>query len=187
MPFSEGDIIYSEGYHDEFHQYMWNRLLWNPNRSLDDVMAEYCRYHFGADAASEMAAAMLQLEKNLELPLAENDGVDRYYLLVKEAGWKIPPHLMTGNYRWMLHMQKAALDKYFQLRLRRGLAREAMLQRLAKKDPDNAVARAQELLAESLETPDMTALKEEARRLGEESDRTMGLLETSAIFPWTMP
>ena len=175
MPFSEGDIIYSEGYHDEFHQYLWNRLLWNPNRSLDDVMNEYCRYHFGVDAAPEMADAMLQLEKNLELPLAENDGVDRYYLLVKEAGWKIPPHLMAGNYRWMLHMQKAALDKYFQLRLRRELAREATLQSLAKNDPDNAVAKAQEVLAEPLETPDMAALKEEARRLGEESDRTIGL------------
>ena len=175
MPFSEGDIIYSEGYHDEFHQYMWNRLLWNPSRSLDDVMTEYCTYHFGADAAPEMAAAMLQLEKNLELPLAENDGVDRYYLLVREAGWKIPPHLMAGNYRWMLHMQKAALDKYFQLRLRRELARDAALESLAKNDPDNAVARAQALLAEPIETPDMVALKEEARRLGEESDSAIGL------------
>lgn len=175
MPFSEGDIIYSEGYHDEFHQYMWNRLLWDPTRSLDDVMNEYCSFHFGPDAAPEMAAAMLQLEKNLELPLAENDGVDRYYLLVKEAGWKIPPHLMAGNYRWMLHMQKAALDKYFQLKLRRELERDAALQSLAKNAPDNAAAKAQALLAEPLETTDMAALKEEARSLGEESDRVIGL------------
>ena len=175
MPFSEGDIIYSEGYHDEFHQYMWNRLLWNPNRSLDDVMSEYCRYHFGADAAPEMAAAMLQLEKNLELPLAENDGIDRYYLLVKEAGWKIPPHRMADNYRWMLHMQKAALDKYFQLRLRGELEREAKLLSMARSDPDNAVLKSKPLLAEALETPDMAALREEARRLGEESDRIIGL------------
>jgi hypothetical protein len=175
MPFSEGDIIYSEGYHDEFHQYMWNRLLWNPNRRLNDVMTEYCRFHFGPRAAPEMVAAMLQLEKNLELPLAENDGIDRYYLLVREAGWKIPHHLMAGNYRWMLHMQKAALDKYFQLRLRREQARDAALQSLAKNEPDKAVAKAQALLAEPLETPDMAALKEEARRLGEESDRTIGL------------
>ena len=175
MPFSEGDIIYSEGYHDEFHQYMWNRLLWDPNRSLDDVMAEYCRYHFGPEAAPDMAAAMLQLEKNLELPLADNAGIDAYYLQVKEAGWKIPPHRMADNYRWMLHMQKAALDKYNQLRLRRELARDAELLSLAKNDPDNAVARSKTLLAEALETPDMAALREEARRLGEESDRIMGV------------
>src|SRR5262249_18500044 len=27
MPFSEGDMIYSEGHHDELHQYLWNRML----------------------------------------------------------------------------------------------------------------------------------------------------------------
>lgn len=53
MPFSEGDIIYSEGYHDEFHQYLWNRLLWDPNRSLDEVTLKYCRYYFGEDTAAK--------------------------------------------------------------------------------------------------------------------------------------
>jgi hypothetical protein len=175
MPFSDGDIIYSEGYHDEFHQYMWNRLLWDPNRSLDSVMNEYCTYHFGKEAAPDMAAALLQLEKNLETPLAANAGIDRYYLLVKQGGWKIPPHLMAENYRWMLHMQKAALDKYFQLKLRREIARDAGLLSLAKMDPENAVSRARVLLTEPLETPDLAALKDEARRLGEESDRIIGL------------
>lgn len=175
MPFSEGDIIYSEGFHDEFHQYMWNRLLWNPNRSLADVLSEYCTYHFGAEAAPLMAEALLQLEKNLEAPLATNEGIDRYYLLVKEAGWKIPPNLMNGNYRWMLHMQKAALDKYFQLKLRRELARESTLQSLTSGSPDEAVSRGQLLIAEPLEDGDMAALKEEARRIGEESERVEGL------------
>ena len=35
MPFSEGDIAYSEGAYDELNQYMWNRLLWSPNRWSD--------------------------------------------------------------------------------------------------------------------------------------------------------
>lgn len=175
MPFSEGDIIYSEGFHDEFHQYMWNRLLWNPNRTLDDVLAEYCTYYFGREAAPLMAEALLQLEKNLEAPLASNEGIDRYYLLVKEAGWKMPPNLMNDNFRWMLHMQKAALDKYFQLKLRRELARENALQSLASGNPDEAVSRGQMLIAEPLEDGDMAALKEEARRVGEESERVEGL------------
>lgn len=175
MPFSQGDIIYSEGYHDEFHQYMWNRLLWNPNRSLEDVMDEYCTYHFGAAAAPHMREAMLQLEANIEAPLAGNPGVDRYYLLVKEAGWKMPPHVMARDYRWRLHMQKAALDKYFQLKLRRERAREAELEALAVLDADSAVARAQALLDTPIETPEMAALREEAARLGEESDTRMGL------------
>jgi hypothetical protein len=174
MPFSEGDIIYSEGYHDEFHQFMWNRLLWNPNRSLEDVMAEYGRYFFGAEAEPLMSEAMLQLEKNLEAPLAENEGIDRYYQLVKEAGTKIPPNLMAIDHRWRLHMQKAALDKYFQLKLRREREREAALEALAKGDPERAVTEGQALIQEPIETPEMAALKEEARRLGEETDKLFG-------------
>jgi len=175
MPFSDGDIIYSEGYHDEFHQYMWNRLLWNSNRSLDDVLDEYCVYHFGSDAAPEMREAMLELERSLETPLAENEGVDRFYLLVKEAGWKIPPHRMADNYRWRLYMQKAALDKYFQLKLRGELDRQTAIESLVRKDAEGALAKVQGLLAESIETPEMAALREEAGRLGDESDRIMGV------------
>jgi hypothetical protein len=175
MPFSEGDIIYSEGYHDELHQYMWNRLLWNPNRSLDDVLDEYCIYHFGAAAAPEMREAMLQLEKNIETPLAGNDGIDRFFLLVKEAGWKIPSHRMAGNYRWRLYMQKAALDKYYQLKLQREIERESSIQSLVRDDREGTLANVQAVLAESVETPEMTALREEAGRLGDESDQIMGV------------
>jgi hypothetical protein len=175
MPFSEGDIIYSEGYHDELHQYMWNRLLWNPNRSLDDVLEEYCTYHFGPAAALEMREAMLQLEKNIETPLAENDGVDRFYLLVKEAGWKIPSHRMAGNYRWRLYMQKAALDKYYQLKLQREVERESSIQSMVRDNREGTLANVQAVLAESVETPEMAALREEAGHLGDESDQIMGV------------
>jgi len=180
MPFSGGDILYSEGHHDEFHQYMWNRLLWNPNRSLEDVIMEYTMFHFGPEAAKDMMEAMLQLESNLEAPLATNEGIDRYYLLVKEAGWKIPPHLMEGNWRWRLHMQKAALDKYLQLKLRREEERYdrviALLSKgLASGDIDRAISSASGLLGEDIETPDMIALKEEAGRLGEESEEIFGV------------
>ncbi len=180
MPFSEGDIIYSEGYHDEFHQYLWNRLLWDSSRSLDDVTSEYCRLHFGETAADLMQEAMYQLEETLEAPLAANSGVARYYLLVKEAGWKIPPHIMKGNHRWRLHMQKAALDKYLQLKLRIELAQEARIvdglrASLESGELDSGIGQAAAIAKEPLETPGMKALKDEAGRLGEESDALYGV------------
>jgi hypothetical protein len=180
MPFSEGDIIYSEGYHDEFHQYMWNRLLWDPNRTLDDVMTEYCTHHFGADAVEPMKEALLQLEENLEAPLATNEGIDRYYVLVKDAGWKIPPNLMKENHWWRLYMQKAALDKYVQLKLQKELDKEsgvsaALESGLRSNDLDGAIAKATAILDEPSETPDMKALRDEAGRLGEESEALFGV------------
>lgn len=180
MPFSEGDIIYSEGYHDEFHQYLWNRLLWNPNRSLDDVTLEYCRYQFGENAAEFMKEAIYQLEENLEAPFASNPGIDRYYSLVAEAGRRIPPHLMAGNHRWRLHMQKAALDKYLQRKVQIALNQEARIRRIAQDavnegKPNAALDEIKAVLAEGLETPQMTALRKEARRLGEESNVLFGV------------
>ena len=178
MPFSEGDILYSEGYHDELHQYLWNRMLWNPNRSLDDLLLEYATYHFGSNAAPEMVQAIYQLEKNLEEPLESNPGIDHYFDLVKSAGTKIPSNLLEKDHRWRLHMQKGALDKFFQNRMRRerSLAAEASDVLTESKDSiEKAALHAQEILSQPLETEEMTNLREEAERLADESDHVFGI------------
>src|SRR5258705_8766 len=91
MPQQQGDhhawsSRIAEGSHDEFHQYLWARLLWNPNRELEDVMREYCVLYFREAAAKPMVQALFQLEENLVAPLDTNPGIARYYALVKEAG-----------------------------------------------------------------------------------------------------
>ena len=190
MPFSEGDIIYSEGYHDEFHQYMWNRLLWNPNQSVDAVTSDYCRYQFGGEAADGMRQALFQLEENLEWTLAKNPGVQRYYDLVKETGAKIPAHRMENDHKWRLHMQKAASDLYFQKKLQNEIAREGEVLSMisAPGVATEKIASAAVKLAEPLVTDEMKALLDEAQRLGEETDRIFGVRDVgyfSAAKPLT--
>lgn len=180
MPFSEGDIIYSEGHHDEFHQFMWARLLWKPDMTLDEVLREYCTLYFGEEAAGPMAEAMLQLEKNLETPLAENPGIQRYFDLVDEAGNLMPTNYMEGNYRWLLFRQKASLDCYVQLRLQRELDQEARVRRvlepaLAGGSLAAALQEAKAIAAEAPESLRMIALREEAGRLGEASNALFGV------------
>jgi hypothetical protein len=179
MPFSEGDIIYSEGNHDEFHQYLWARLLWSPNRELEDAMREYCTLYFGAEAAEPMVQAMLQLEKNLVEPLDSNPGIARYYALVKQAGEKMPAWRLKRDYRWRLHMQKAALDQYLQLKLRIEMDREKQVRDLlgaAKPGGyDDAIKRALDILKSPLlETDQMKALWADAGRLGDDTNRLHG-------------
>jgi hypothetical protein len=178
MPFSEGDIIYSEGNHDEFHQYLWARLLWNPNRELEDVMREYCALYFGEASADLMVQALFQLEENLVTPLDTNPGIARYYALVREAGDKMPAWRMQRDYRWRQHMQKAALDQYNQLKLRIELAKEAKLRDVlgaaAPGQSEAAIRQALEVLRAPAETAEMKPYREEARRLGEETDRLHG-------------
>ncbi|MBW7940620.1 MAG: hypothetical protein H3C63_17960, partial [Candidatus Omnitrophica bacterium] len=178
MPFSEGDIIYSEGYHDEMHQYLWSRMLWNPNRTLEDLMMEYATYHFGAAAAPEMVQASLQLEENLESPLETNPGIRKYYNLVKSAGEKIPANLMDQDHRWRLAMQKASLDLYFQEKL----LREKNLARIAESFLEarpsglsKAIQKASEILSQPLETESMQSLRQTAEKLSEESNALFGV------------
>jgi hypothetical protein len=179
MPFSEGDIIYSEGNHDEFHQYLWARLLWNPNRELEDVMREYCVLNFGEASAEPMIQAMFQLEKNLVAPVESNPGIARYYALVKEAGEKMPAWRKKRDYRWKLHMQKAALDQYLQYKLRIELDREEQVRKLlSAASPDQydaAIAHSLEILSQPLtETTEMKSLWEEAGTLGDQTNELHG-------------
>lgn len=178
MPFSEGDIIYSEGNHDEFHQYLWARLLWNPNRELEDVMREYCVLYFGQDSAEPMVQALFQLEENLVTPLDTNAGIGRYYALVKEAGDKMQAWRMKRDYRWRLHMQKAALDQYLQYKLRNEMSHEQkardVLTAAKPGQYDPAIKQALDILRAPTETDEMKKLRDEAGKLGEETDRLHG-------------
>ena len=180
MPFSQGDIIYTEGYHDHFNQYFWHRLLWNPHLEAKELVQEYCRINFGDQATDLMTEAIFQLEQNFEIPLATNDGIDRYYALVKEAGKLIPGNIMENDHLWRLFMQKAALDKYVQLKLQRELFQEERVRQylqdgLDTGDLNTAIEKAMTVLEEPKETPQMEIYREEANKLGIESEELFGI------------
>ena len=180
MPFAVGDVAYSEGHHDHFNQWMWQRLLWDPHRSVEDLVREYAGVHFGARAADDMAAAIFQLEQNLMTPIADNAGIDRLCKLVQKAGAEMPAEQMENNYLWRQYMQKADLDKYIQLCVRAQVARQqsveaALRAALNTGGPTDALAKVKAELTGDIESADMKALRAEAKRLGEESDRIYGV------------
>ncbi len=185
MPFGVGDITHSSGHHDHFNQWMWQRLLWNPRTSVEDVVDEYCEVWFGVEAAPEMAEAIFQLEENIEEipgnPLPEKAGIVNYYNLVKKAGDKIPSKSIENNWLWSMYMQKGALDRYVQLCAQQQIEREKatksmvediMKNKLSKEQIENAIEFAEK---ELVETEEMKALREEAGKLGEESNELFGV------------
>ncbi len=126
-----------------------------------------------------MTKAIFQLEKNLVKPLATNDGIDRYYTLVKEAGRVMPENMMKDNYLWLLFMQKGSLDKYIQLKLQRELFKEERIRNLlsdalASAKYKDAINEAGVILLEQAETPEMKRLREEAETLGDRSEELFG-------------
>lgn len=187
MPFSEGDIIYSEGYHDEFHQYMWARLLWNPNRTCEDVVNEYCTYYFGADAAPIMREAIFQLEENLEAPLRENTGITKYHGLVTAAGKRVPANLLKDDHRWRAHAQKAALDLIVQQRLQKEWAvAQGVLDEIDRglEDDDLQVALRKAMGALVIEMGpsfSMGELLTQVRQYGDEAENRHGIRNVGAF------
>lgn len=180
LRYAIGDVSYSEGHHDHFNQWMWQRLMWNPDRSARDLVAEYARAHFGPEAAPLMTEAVFQLEENLSTPIKENRGVGRLVSLVREAGWRMPEAWMRDNTLWRQYLQKALLDQYVQLAYNRQAAleagvREDLERALTEGGLRGRLESAAEKLASLDETDEMRRLRGEAARLGEESNAIFGV------------
>ena len=185
MRYGIGDITHSSGHHDHFNQWMWQRLLWSPRMTVEEVVDEYCRTWFGKEAAPFMSEAILQLEENLEeitgKPLPQKEGILNYYNLVKKAGGLMPNLDMRDNWLWSMYMQKGVLDRHVQL----AVAHQLNLQ----KEVENKVAFALEhsvskneiesilafLKIDMKDSEEMKQLRLEAEKLGEESNDIFGV------------
>ncbi|QDU44761.1 hypothetical protein Mal52_32470 [Symmachiella dynata] len=184
MRYGVGDITHSSGHHDHFNQWMWQRLLWAPRTSVEDVVDEYCQTWFGREAAPLMAEAIFQLEENLEeapaTPLIEKEGIDRNFILVSQAKDEIPEIHLRNNWLWRLFMQKAALDKYTQLAVRQQTELQTGIENsiskaLAGGDVAAAIDHSLANLDALAESAEMALLREEAGKLGEESNALFGV------------
>lgn len=180
MRYGIGDVTHSSGTHDHFNQWMWQRLLWAPQTSLDDAVNEYARNWFGPEAAPDMAKALFELEaylvENPDEPITKKVGIQRYYNLVRAAGNKMSPTRMKGNWLWREYMQKAAIDRYVQLRVIQQVAMQDRIEKaLAASSTNAAIDTALASLAALPETSQMVQLREQAGRLGEESNQLFGV------------
>ncbi|WP_203308602.1 hypothetical protein [Sphingomonas beigongshangi] len=72
-PQTVGFVTYSEGVNDDFNQFLWFRLGWDPHTGLDSVAADYARIFIGDAAAAPLPAA---LEANWIGDPATNAGID---------------------------------------------------------------------------------------------------------------
>ena len=184
MPYGVGDITHSSGHHDHFNQWMWQRLLFNPRMTVEEVVDEYCRTWFGPEAAEDMAAALYLLERNMgEIPgepLTEKESIRACYDHVKAAGEKMPAHVMKDSWLWREYMQKGALDCYIQLDARQQVELQSRVEaHLAKaldqEKLDEAIGVALPMFDSLGETEAMAELREAALQWGKESNALYGV------------
>lgn len=186
-----GDVTHSSGTHDHFNQWMWQRMLWDPQRSAEDLVNEYACTWFGPEAEAVMAEAIFLMEQYLQddpkRPLPQKDEVDRFYDLVKEAGTLMPAHLRDTSWLWREYMEKGCVDKRTKLAVTQQMeVQKRIEERIAQalksgENLDAAIDTALPWLTETGETEAMRALREEAERLGEESNTLYGV-RSDGIF-----
>jgi len=180
MRYGLGDVTYSEGHHDQFNQWMWQRLMWDPHQSAEQVVAAYCQYHFGPQAAETMSQAIFLLEENLTQPIANNPGIDRLIELVELAGHQMPPEYHRSNYLWLQYLQRGLVDKIIQLQVisQSDIEQQVLRQleiglktgRLVE-----AVHSASNILSQAVESRTIMQLRQRTDQIGQQSDALFGV------------
>ncbi len=183
MRYGVGDVTHSSGHHDHFNQWMWQRLLWSPRQSVEEVVHQYCVTWFGIEAATDMEAAIFQLEANLEEqkgnPIITKEGIENYYALVKRAGTKLSENLSQNLWLWQMYLQKGILDLYTKRNVQAQAAIQSRIENHLKqkgtskiKNPD--IEQMLSWIQENQESSEMQLLKEEAKIVGEKSNVAFG-------------
>lgn len=91
-PLTAGFITYSEGVNDDFNQFLWFRLGWNPKTDTRAFAKDYARVFVGDDRAAALPAA---LEANWVGDPATNTTIDATLRLAEQvrpaafADWRI--------------------------------------------------------------------------------------------------
>jgi hypothetical protein len=138
-PLSAGAITYSDGVHDDVNKVVWTALDWDPTRDPRQILTEYARLHFSPAAASEIADAILALERNWRGPLLANGAVESTLRTWNDLDRANPA--LASNWRWQMHHLRAIYDVYIRRRLVEDASAEADANRHLL-NADTAAARA---------------------------------------------
>jgi hypothetical protein len=114
-PLSDGSITYSDGVHDDVNKVVWSALDWEPGRDVRTILVEYCRLHFSPALATEIADAILALERNWRGPLAANGAVEATLRWWRSLEAQAPG--LAGNWRWQMCLLRADYDAFVRRRL----------------------------------------------------------------------
>lgn len=107
-PYVIGGVSYSEGVHDDVNKAVWSDMDFFPDVSLYDTLCDYARFFMWQADASQIADAILGLEKNWEGDPAENPHIE-HTLKLLEAQLEKAPALME-NWRFVLLLFRARCD-----------------------------------------------------------------------------
>lgn len=107
-----GGWPYSEGIFEDVNKFFWSQFYWRPDRTTDDILAEYATYYFGAGTVNDGVQLLRLLEKT-----HARDGwrvqnlkeADDAWAVAKDMDARMPSWAKT-SWRWRIVYVRAAID-----------------------------------------------------------------------------
>lgn len=103
-----GSVSYSEGVHDDVNKAVWSDMDFFSDVTLYDSLCDYARFFIWLADASQIADAILGLEKNWEGDPAENPHIEHTLKLLESQLEKAPA--LIENWRFVLLLFRARCD-----------------------------------------------------------------------------
>jgi hypothetical protein len=96
---ADGAVPYSEGNTDDVNKFVWSARNWSPERSAEEIAAEYARWYFGQSVAEDGTRLLLESEQILNRPLYGNTAVAEARVLLDRCETASPA--LLDNWRWL--------------------------------------------------------------------------------------
>ena len=109
---------YSEGLSDDVNKVVWSLLAAEPYLSVEQVVRQYARYHFGSEHQDAMAAAIFGLEENWAGDIGSNQAVRQTLAAIQTVEAAVTGAELHANWRLLALLYRAYFDAHVQARFR---------------------------------------------------------------------
>jgi hypothetical protein len=175
--YAEGSLSYSEGTNDDVNKFVWSDQDWDPETPVIETLRDYARVFIGPDYAEDVAQGLLALERNMQGPLLENDGVDlalwQWQKMEERASEEI-----LDNFRFQMGLIRAYFDAYIRGRFIREHALEqearAVLAAARQLGTREAIGRAGQILDMAASNPAYQQYKDRCLELADALYESVG-------------
>ena len=104
-----GSVSYSEGVNDDLNKFVWSAMDFDAECNLRESVADYARAFFSGADYEKVTDCIFALEQNWIGDPAQNASIETAYNAFTELGRDYP--FLSKNWRYLLHMFRAACDK----------------------------------------------------------------------------
>eukprot|EP01051_Picozoa_sp_SAG22_P013677 SAG22_NODE_1558_length_4129_cov_2.138213_2_plen_507_part_00 len=113
---SIGVGAYSEGLSDDVNKVVFSLLAAEPELSLETVVRQYARYHFGAEHEEAMSAVIFGLEQNWQGDIRRNGAVMQTLRTIQSVESQMTAAQIASNWRLQSFLYRAYFDAHVQAR-----------------------------------------------------------------------